>query len=147
MKNIKGYSIDFSNNTLIMNYKFSQGAKKYNSEEYKILQAIKKDFPEIKIQVKSGREQKAPRYNKRLTYENMKNYIRCFENSEVLLERFDTVKKMSLVVKSPYKFVCDWFTVQFPDYNKTPEFEGNITMITLLPLPKTENYEPKAKTL
>lgn len=143
MKKNKGYSIDFLTNTLVMNYKFSQAAEVYGSAEYTIIQGIRVDFPNIKICIKSGREQKGPRYNKRLTYENMEKYIKCFENSDVLLERFEKVKKMSLIVKSPYKFVCDWFTVQFPNYNNLSEFENSFSMITLVPIPNAEDYKQK----
>lgn len=140
---VKGYKIDFETNTLIINYKFAEAAEEYNSSEYKIIKAIKKDIPNITVSVQSGREQKTARYNKRLTYANMENYIKCFDNSEVLLERFETVKKMSATLKSPYKFVCDWFIAQFPEYEKIPVFEGNLTVIKFVPYPDKKDYVEK----
>lgn len=141
--NVKGYKIDFITNTVIINYKFAEAAEKYGSPEYKLLQAIKNDMPDITVSVQSGREQKTARYNKRLTYANMENYIKCFDNSEVLLERFETVKKMSATLKSPYKFVCDWFFAQFPEYEKIPVFEGNLTVIKFVPYPDKKDYAEK----
>lgn len=140
---IKGYRIDFTTNTVIMNYKFSEASNKYGSPEYRLLQSIKMDFPDIQICIQSGREQKTARKNKRLTYENMETYIRCFDNSEILIKRFEKVKKMSSAVKSPYKYVCDWFVAQFPDYKEIPEFEENLTTPKIVPYPKKSNYEPK----
>lgn len=93
--NVKGYKIDFTSGTIIVNYKFAEASEKYGSPEYRLLQTIKKDFPDFQVSVKSGREQKTTRYNKRLTYKNMEKYIGCFENSDVLLKRYETVKKMS----------------------------------------------------
>lgn len=141
---INGYKIDFITETLILNYKFAEAAEKYGSPEYKLLQSIKKDFPNITVVVKSGREQKTARYNKNLKYENMEKYIRCFDNSEVLLKRFETVKKMSKTLKSPYKFVCDWFVAQFPEYKEIPEFEDNLTVVKFVPYPDKNNYQEKA---
>lgn len=143
-KKINGYRIDYMTNTLIMNYKFSQAAEVYGSKEYRIIQGIKRDYPDINICVQSGREQNTTRYNKNLKYENMEKYIRCFDNSDVLLKRFETVKKMSATLKSPYKFVCDWFVAQFPDYKEIPEFEDNLTVVKFVPYPDKNNYQEKA---
>ncbi|MBE6783786.1 MAG: hypothetical protein E7536_07215 [Ruminococcaceae bacterium] len=139
----KGYKIDFKTGTLIMNYKFAGEAEKYGSPEYRMIQAIKKDFPDIQMCVQSGREQKTARYNKRLTYSNMEKYIRCFDKSDILIKRFEKVKEMSVVLKSPYKFVCDWFNAQFPNYKEIPEFEGNLTVAKIVPLPDKDNYQVK----
>ena len=141
--NVKGYKIDFTTNTVVMNYKFAEASEKYGSPEYRLLQSIKNDFPDIQVCVQSGREQKTTRYNKRFTYKNMENYINCFDNSEVLLKRFETVKKMSKTLKSPYKFVCDWFVAQFPEYKEIPEFEGNLTVLKFVPFPDKNNYQKK----
>ena len=142
--NVKGYKIDFTSGTIIVNYKFAEASEKYGSPEYRLLQTIKKDFPDFQVSVKSGREQKTTRYNKRLTYKNMEKYIGCFENSDVLLKRYETVKKMSKPLKSPYKFVCDWFVAQFPEYKDIPEFEGNLTVVKFVPYPDKNNYQEKA---
>ena len=123
-RELKGYKIDYTTNTLIMNYKFAEASGKYGTPEYKLLQSVKNDFPNIHISIQSGREQKTPRYNKRLTYENMETYIKCHEGSDVLMARFETVKEMSKTMRSPYKYVCDWFFEQFPNFKETPKFEG-----------------------
>ena len=123
-RELKGYKIDFTTNTLIMNYKFAEAAGKYGTPENKLYSLIMKDFPYLNSSVQSGREQKTPRYNKRLTYKNMENYIKCHENSDVIMARFETVKEMSKSMKSPYKYVCEWFFDQFPNFKATPKFEG-----------------------
>lgn len=123
-RELKGYKIDFTTNSIIMNYKFAEASGKYGTPEYKLLQSVKNDFPNIHISIQSGREQKTPRYNKRLNYTNMENYIKCHEGSDVLMARFETVKEMSKTMRSPYKYVCDWFFEQFPNFKETPKFEG-----------------------
>ena len=137
-----GYKIDYSTNTLIMNYKFRNAAEVYNSTEYAIVQGIKRDYPNIKVSIKSGREQKKPRKNKRFTYKNMEKHIKCYDNSDALLEMFNTVKKMSAPMKSPYKYVCDWFVSQFPDYKEIPEFEvDSKPTLNIVPPPEEKNYQ------
>ena len=123
-KELKGYKIDFTTNTIIMNYKFAEAVGKYGTPENKLYASIIKDFPNLRMSVQSGRVQTTPRYNKRLTYENIETYIKCHENSEVILSRFETVKEMSKTMRSPYKYVCDWFFEQFPNFKETPKFEG-----------------------
>ncbi len=141
-----GYRIDYTTSTLIMNYKFRDAAEVYGSPEYTMVQAIKKDFPNIKVSIKSGREQKKPRKNKRFTYENMMKHIDCYDNSKALLEMFKRVKKMSAPMKSPYKYVCDWFISQFPDYKETPKFEVDFKpTLTVVPPPDESKYDKKDK--
>ena len=90
-----GYKILFATNTIIMNYKFEAAASQYGTPEYNILKGIRADFPGMTEVVMSGREQKSPRPNTRLTYENMEKFIEVQEDSEALLEVFETVKAAS----------------------------------------------------
>lgn len=115
-----GYKIVFATNTVVMNYKFAAAAAEYGTKEYKIMKGIRRDFPGMNEIIVSGREQKSPRINTRLTYENMKKYISAHENADELLEVFETVQAASLASKSPYKYVSDWFKKQFPDYKNIP---------------------------
>ena len=125
-----GYKILFATNTVIMNYKFAAAAAEYGTKEYNILRGIRADFPGMAEVVMSGREQKSPRPNTRLTYENMEKFIEVQEDSETLLDVFETVKAASQASKSPYKYVCDWFKEQFPDYQKKVVFkDGKLTVV------------------
>lgn len=121
----KGYEIDFTTNTLYMNYKFAKSTKEYGTDEYKILQNITTDFPNIKIVTKAGRKQTTCNASKRLTYKNMQEYIRVQENAEQLLASFMLAKIESKCAPSPYAFVRDWFVKQFPNYQECKVFERN----------------------
>ena len=141
MKN--GYKIDFAKNTITVNYKFATAINKYGSEAYNIYKDIMKDFPQLRLVVKSGRKQTTPRYNKRFTYSNMEKYISTFANSEELLQMFETVKTKSALLASPYKYVCDWFKAQFPDYKEIPTFEKNNIVVSLVAEPNIDKYKQK----
>ena len=114
-KKISGYRINFTTDTLIMNYKFYAASQQYGSPEYKLVKSITKDFPNLTVSVQAGREVTTANKNKRMTYENMKKHIEAYENSADLLDVFETVKALSKPLANPHKFVADWFRAQFPD--------------------------------
>jgi hypothetical protein len=89
--------------------------------------------------VVSGREQTAPRHNHRLTYKNMEQYIGACSDSKALLAEFATVKAQSKASASPYKYVCDWFKAQFPNYNKPVVFQNG--KLTVAPVKKPDIIE------
>ena len=122
---IKGYEIDFTTNTLYMNFKFAKAAKEYGTEEYKILQNIRKDLPNIKMVKRAGRNQTTCNASKRLTYNNMQDYIMAQDNYEPLLASFILAKIESKCAPSPYAFVRNWFVKQFPNYQECKTFERN----------------------
>ena len=124
-KKISGYRIDFTTDTLIMNYKFYAASQQYGSPEYNLVKSITKDFPNLTVSVQAGREVTTANKNKRMTYENMKKHIEAYENSADLLDVFETVKALSKPLANPHKFVADWFRAQFPDYAAVPTFKDN----------------------
>lgn len=142
-KNNRGYNIDYAEKKFIMNYKFAAAAKIYGSDEYIIYRNFLRDFPTFATVVESGRKQKTPRYNKRLTYKNMEKYISTFANSSELMEHFNCVKRKSAPLASPYKYVCDWFKAQFPDYKETTTLEVNNITISITAAPDETQYKHK----
>ena len=120
----KGYEIDIATNTLYMNYKFYKKASTdIFSVEYKIFQQVKKDNPNVKIEVKAGRKQTTCNASKRLTYANMEKYISVQDNADELMVFFEKAKVESKKEASPYAFVRDWFVKQFPNYQECKVFE------------------------
>lgn len=122
---VSGYKIDFTTNTLIVNYKFYAASQQYGTPENKLVKNIQADFPNLTIAVEKGRNPKKAHSRKRLSYKNMELYIETLDNADTLKKVFDTVKAESKVQPSPYKYVVDWFQAQFKDYNKAPIFEDD----------------------
>ena len=138
-----GYKILFAENTLIMNQKFAAAAAKYGTTEYNLIRDIRNDFPGMKEVVVSGRAETSAKANHRLTYENMEKHIRLYENADELLEVFETVKAASVALASPYKYVCDWFKAQFPDYKKAVMLnDGKLTVVPQK-APDIQEYKQK----
>ncbi len=141
----QGYKVLFASNTVIMNKKFAAAAAVCGSAEYKILKKIKKDFPRMQEQIVSGRERKTTAANTRLTYKNMEQYIRAYENSDALMEVFYTVRALSRPLASPYKYVSDWFRAQFPYYKQSPVFDQEDGKLKTLPIPAPDIEDYKHK--
>ena len=139
----EGYKILFSENTVIMNYKFSAAAAKYGTKENRIMRNIRHDFPGLSEVVVSGRQQTSAKANTRLTYENMETHILAYSNAEELLEVFRTVQALSKSCASPYKYVRDWFLVQFPDYKKPVVFQNGQLAVAPVAAPTVTEYKQK----
>lgn len=139
----EGYKILFDTNTVIMNHKFAAAAAKYGTKENKLMKDIRTDFPGMAEVVVSGRVQTTAKANHRLTYENMEKYIKVYENADELLDVFETVKAASVALASPYKYVCDWFKAQFPDYKKSVVLKDGELTIAPVEAPKVIEYKQK----
>lgn len=130
MKNT--YKVDFVNNTLTMTKAFEDAASNPTSQEYKLLQQIRADFPGLTIIRKTRRAPKKARPTKNLTYKHMEQYMSVFQNADKLLAQFEVVKECSKQQPSPYKFVRDWFEDQFPKYREQPDFSPNASKVVAL---------------
>ena len=139
----EGYKILFGENTVIMNHKFAAAAAKYGTKENLLIKRIREDFPGMKEVVVSGRDCDKAKPNHRLTYKNMKKYINAYENAEELREVFKTVEAASKALANPYKYVSDWFKVQFPDYKKTLVFKDGKLVAAPKKAPDITEYKQK----
>ena len=140
----EGYKILFSENTVIMNYKFAAAAAKYGTKENVLMKSIREDFPGMTEIIVAGCEQTKAKPNTRLTYKNMEQYIRAHENADELMDVFDTVRMLSAPLASPYKYVCDWFHDQFPNYKDVPEFKDGKLVVRPVAAPNSAEYRQKA---
>lgn len=137
-KKNNGYKIDFTKNVVYMNYKFASASMEFGTTEYKLIQEILKDFPQMKLVTRAGRTVKTCNANKRLTYANMERYIRVQEDAEKLMIAFEIAKEESQKQASPYAFVRNWFVNQFPDYQKCKVFDGEKTVVLTVAAPQEQ---------
>lgn len=142
----EGYKILFNDNTVIINHKFAAAAAKYGTKENRIIRNIRHDFPGMTEVIVSGRECDKAKSNSRLTYENMEKHIRAYDNADELLEVFKTVQSLSQACASPYKYVCDWFKAQFPNYKKAPVFKDGGLTVAPAKAPDIIQYKQKMRT-
>lgn len=141
---VRGYKIDFTRNTIIMNYKFAAAAKQYGTDEYQIIHQIMNDFPAMGRVVCPGRRVTRTAPNKRLTYANMERHMSAYHNADELLAQFEKVKTQSQSCASPYKYVADWFKAQFPDYKTASGITASQLAVAIVEAPDNDKYKQRA---
>ncbi len=120
---MKGYKINYTEGTIVMNLQFSKAAAEYGTPEYTLVQSIMSDYPHYALITQKGRNPKTSHQFKRLTYANMETYIKAQSGSEAYLAAFEIAKQESKSSPSPYKFVRDWFTQTFPSFRECKTFD------------------------
>ena len=123
MKN--GYKINFVSGTIILTKAFCTQASEKGSEAYNTLMGLKNELPHMRFITRN-----APRKTRGLTYEKMKKFIACQNDSDVLLIEFEKVKELAKGQGgNAYQNVKRWFMQTFPNYKDIPSFDevGNLT--------------------
>ena len=98
--NMNSYKIDFINNTMTITKTFERAANNPCSEEYKLVQKIRADFPTMQFVRKVSPAAKRPNPFKGLTYAAMERYILC-EGSSELMSEFEMVRERSAIAPNP----------------------------------------------
>ena len=113
--NMNSYKIDFINNTMTITKTFERAANNPYSEEYKLVQKIRADFPTMQLVRKASPAAKRPNPFKGLTYAAMERYILSKGNDDLMCE-FEAVRERSAIAPNPYLLVRNWFVRRFPEY-------------------------------
>lgn len=112
---MNSYKIDFINNTMTITKTFERAANNPYSEEYKLVQKIRADFPTMQLVRKASPAAKRPNPYKGLTYAAMERYI-LREGSPKLMSEFEMVRASSMFENNHYLLVRKWFVQRFPEY-------------------------------
>ena len=93
---------------------FEKQARIFGTPEYREWRAYRQDFPNAQMVTKTIKKAKNKKNDaKNRTYEKMAEYISLQENAAELMKEFEAQKKLSIVQKSPYRFVLNWFLDTF----------------------------------
>ena len=113
--NTNSYKIDFINNTMTITKSFERAANNPYSEEYKLVQKIRADFPTMQFVRKASAAVKQPNPFKGLTYAAMEQYI-LREGNDDLMSEFEALRERCAIAPNPYLLVRNWFIQRFPAY-------------------------------
>ena len=95
---------------------FEKQARIFGTREYREWRAYRQDFPNAQMVSKTIKKARNKRNDaKNRTYEKMAEYICLQENADELMKEFEAQKKISIVQKSPYRTVLNWFLATFPE--------------------------------
>ena len=132
-KSEKNYRIDFAKKTIVVTAAFASKAYDPESEEYKILTRLQRDFPDLKIERKTHRtpakyttkqgEEFSHNQFKNLTYERMEKFLARIPGGEVYQKEYESIKEFATDLNgNGYPIVSKWFVAQFPHFRKDPLF-------------------------
>ena len=127
------FQFDVISQTLTITAKFAKMMNDPQSDEYKLVQQFRKDFPNLTIAkkthnsathytTKSGEKFNCNQF-KNLTYDRMEKFIKALPKSESYLREYTFVKDFASAIQTNgYTLVRKWFVAQFPEFRKNPLF-------------------------
>ena len=127
------FSFDVISQTLTITAKFSKMMNDPQSDEYKLVQQFRKDFPNLTIAKKTHKSathyttKSGEKFNcnqfKNLSYDRMEKFISALPKSESYLREYTFVKDFASAIQTNgYTLVRKWFVAQFPEFRKNPLF-------------------------
>ena len=115
-------------NTITITKSFYAASKEFGSEEQKMLADIQKEYPNMRIAVKSTRTGNRKSEYKGLTYDYMRRFIRIMDRENIVT--FDDViahyEDFGYESGKLYQCVKNWFLETYPNHrdmivNTTPK--------------------------
>lgn len=118
MNNTKGYAINFVAGEIIITKRFSKAAGIIDSDAYKTMLALRKDFPDFEIVIKPIEKKENKVTYKGLSIEEMKRFITANRDKEEQ-ELFEKILKLQQGKKGKYATVKKWFLDNYKDIYTT----------------------------
>ncbi len=104
---------------------FEKQARIFGTPEYREWRAFLAENPGTEMVTKTIKKAKDKKNDaKNRTYEKMVEYIRSQKNADALMKEFEAQKKLSIVQKSPYRFVLNWFLNTFSELKEDEDKKG-----------------------
>ena len=120
--NKRNCKVDFATNTIMISKRFRELASQKDTDEYKLMKNLKKDFPSMSIHMRTSKRK--GNASAKITYRKMMSYFECLPESETIIKQFEIVRRAS----KNYQGVLNWFNESFPEYGQIPHFDsqGNL---------------------
>ena len=134
------YSFNPTTLELTISKAFEKNASVYGTDEYRTILNLRKDYPNLKIFVKTQKAAEKTA-NDKLTYTKMRDFIKLCPDSNKRLATFDRVLALSKCQRSPYAYAKHWFLENYANYSSDPEFNDGY----VIPKTKTEVEAEKAQ--
>ena len=133
--------VDFEKNLLIMNQAFANKARNVRSEEYKLLQSTRRDYPTYAVVKRRIKRNSQKETYAGLTYDYMRMYIATHEPKEKVKEVMEKFDELLLISQCHckarrYPVIKSWFLGKYPEiqgFGKPKKGEEN---------PATDNDSP-----
>ena len=111
--------VDFEKNLLVMNQAFAAKARNVRSEEYKLLQATRKDYPTYAVVKRRIKRNSQKETYAGLTYDYMRMYIATHESEETVKDVMGHFDELLLISQCHckarrYPVIKSWFLERYP---------------------------------
>ena len=113
--------IDHTNRRIILDRTFEKNALIVGSDEYKMLQACRKDYPEYTVVRRTIKRNPNQEHFKGLTYAFMEEYIMTHESRDTVNTVLDEFYEMRFIAQGHsqafrYPTIKQWFLRQYPEF-------------------------------
>lgn len=123
---MKSYTINHAEAEIKITRTFNEKANVINSEEYRTIMRLKKDFPNYTLVLREVSISEGKQKYGRLTYAKMDEYIRIDaqrrglteETAEQEIAELKMIQKIAKANGSGYAFTKHWFLDKYPNYKK-----------------------------
>lgn len=113
--------------TVTLSKAFLRKANVVGSNEYKDLVALRQDFTDYSIAVKTIKKKTDKKRHAGLDYESMGKYIELTHGEDSpAMRAYEQVRALATTQSGQYAYVKKWFLNSFPDYDKTRIWEQAI---------------------
>lgn len=108
--------------TIEMTKKFEKAASRFGSDEYKMLQEARKDYPAYKVVVKASTA-KGKESFKGLTYEYMEKYIAAHDDDKTIMAEYKMLRGLSDEAQEMNAAACSYGEMKKWFFDKYPAFK------------------------
>ena len=109
----------YEENIVEINKAFYKESQDPTSDEYKLLQEVRKDYPNIKVEIRQIKKNAHKETYAGLTYEYMRNYILLHEKPSKRAEAISEFDELILISQCQtkakrYPVIKKWFLIKYP---------------------------------
>ena len=137
--------IDHAKSTVTLSKAFLRKANVVGSNEYKDLVALRQDFHDYSITVKTIKKKTDKKRHAGLDYESMEKYVELtYGANSPAMRAYEQIRALATTQSGQYAYVKKWFLKSFPDYDKTQVWTQEIGIQTLADESSTKETQDAA---
>jgi len=112
--------IDFENSRIVMDRTFAKNVQNTNSEEYRHLQQVRRDYPTFAVVTRQIKKNPDKECYKGLTYKYMRFYIFTHEPADKRKKVIEEFEELVLISQchsqsKRYPVIKNWFLDRYPE--------------------------------
>lgn len=105
MKKTNGYKVDFAAKVLTITKRFGKAAGVLGTPEFEVMQQLRKEYVDYKVQYKTIERNENKQTYKHLTIDEMKRFLSTREDSQFALAQFARVENVVGNKKGKYAII------------------------------------------